>query len=150
MKPKLTFRTTPMLDEFSFKKACDKILEDLDDIDMDKIHEKDPDVTIYDIVLDYFFEYKYKPVTQVVGWSEENMLPEYAYELKPEFAEQFKENWKDNDTTVTALYDLAIGDMYSFLDDIDYRFSINEYTDDPEELDEMINEYMFEKAMEED
>ena len=85
MQNEIAFRTSPMITPFLFKKCCDQIESDLPGI------EYLPCQTTEDLVLEHFFELKYKPLTQITGWTDETRRPEYAYELKPEYADEFKE-----------------------------------------------------------
>lgn len=150
MKHEIIFRTSPMLTEFLFRKVCDQIEDDIPDIDMDRVQASDPDTTMVDLVLAYFFDYKYKAVTQISGWDDENKRPEYAYELKPAFKEEFDDILSDGMCTSDALHDLIMRHEYGFSDNIAMEYKYGEYTEDPGELDEMIDEYLFDKYMEED
>jgi hypothetical protein len=39
---------------------------------------------------------------------------------------------------------------YDFIDDMEREYKYGEYTEDPGEIDEQIDEYLFEKYMDED
>lgn len=149
MRKEIIFRTSPFINDFCFRKVCDRIEDDIPDVDMERIHETDPDVTMVDLVLKQFFELKYKPVTQITGWTDETRRPEYAYELFPKYQEEFKELAKDS-TSSEALYTLIMRHEYDFIDDMEREYKYGEYTEDPGEIDEQIDEYLFEKYMDED
>lgn len=149
MRKEIIFRTSPFISDFLFRKVCERIEDDIPDVDMERINETDPDVTMADLVLKQFFELKYKPVTQITGWTDETRRPEYAYELFPKYQEEFEELAKDS-TSSEALYTLIRDHEYDFIDDMEREYKYGEYTEDPGELDEQINEYLFDKYMEED
>lgn len=149
-KRPILFRTRPIISEFTFHKVCEELKDELQDIDFSKINAGDENVTMEDLVLDYFFDYKFKPVTQITGWDENNMRPEYMYEFKLKYANEFEERVKDGDDVSFILHDIVIGDSLMFVDAVQEKYKFGEYTEDTGELDDQIDDYLFEKAMDED
>lgn len=132
MQNEIAFRTSPMITPFLFKKCCDQIGSDIPGIDLDK-----PCLTVEDLVLEHFFELKYKPLTQITGWTDETRRPEYAYELKPEYADEFKELTRE-EAASDALYKIIMQHKDSFVAASSSRIDLD-YTED---LDEQINKHM--------
>lgn len=150
MQNEIAFRTSPMITPFLFKKCCDQIESDIPDINLERINrDQIKEITMEDLVLEHFFERKYKPLTQITGWTDETRRPEYAYELKAEYADEFKELARE-EAASDALYTLIMQYEYSFSDAVACEYKYGEYTEDPDELDEQINEYLLDKYMEED
>ena len=121
MRKEIIFRTSPFISDFLFRKVCERIEDDIPDVDMERINETDPDVTMADLVLKQFFELKYKPVTQITGWTDETRRPEYAYELFPKYQEEFEALAKDS-TSSEALYTLIRDHEYEFIDDMECEY----------------------------
>lgn len=140
MQNEIAFRTSPMITPFLFKKCCDQIESDIPDIDL-----YPPCLTTEDVVLEYFFELKYKPLTQITGWTDETRRPEYAYELKPEYVDEFKELTRQ-EAASDALYKIIMQHKDSFVEETSRRLELY-YTEDPVEH---INDCLYNKYMEED
>ena len=91
--------------------------------------------TLVENVLDYFFDKQ----------------GEELYSLKPKFLEEYTEILLDCDLSPSdALEHMIMANEYEFSDGLASRYNYGEYTEDPDELDEQIDEFLFEKRMEAD
>ena len=123
----------PPFTEQEFISACDKFLEDYEDIDLEAIASVNDleNVTIYDLVQAYYFK------------GDDNGFTLWRHESQED---TFNDLSASSDA-VTALYDLMAGDYYDMISD----WLPDGYdTNDPVAVDEAIDDFLFDKYMEED
>jgi hypothetical protein len=118
------------MNESIFEATCGQLDPEAMDIRLDRTGQ-----TIEALVLDYFFEKN----------------GEDTYSLKPDFLEEYLhfilvEDLRPSD----ALEHVIMTNDLDFSDDVASKYKYGDYTEDPGELDEQIDEYLFEKYMEED
>lgn len=118
------------MNEYIFEAACNKIDPEGIGIRLDRTG-----CTIEAHVLDYFFEKK----------------GDDTYSLKPQFLEEYTELILDCDLRPSdALEHTIMENESEFSDDVAYEYKYGDYTEDPDDLDEQIDEFLFEKRMEKD
>lgn len=126
----MEFSKESLMTESIFETACEQLDPENMNIKLDQTGK-----TIEALVLDYFF----------------NKKGEETYSLKPEFLEEYIEHLLENDSSPSdALEYVIMANEYEFSDDLAYQYKYGDYTEDPGELDEQIDEYLFEKYMEDD
>lgn len=118
------------MNESIFEIACERLDPENMDIKLDRTGQ-----TIGELVLDYFFEKKGADM----------------YSLKPQFLQEYTENILENDASPSdALYETIMSNADDFSDELAQQYKYGYYTEDPDELDEQIDEFLFEKHMDED
>jgi len=123
----------PALTETDFVKACNRFLDDNEDIDLEAIasvNEMDS-VSIQDLVLEYYFK---KNPDSTYSWKNDEHAEIFTELCESESAEE-------------SLYDMMSSDYYDMVTD----WLPDGYdTNDPAAIDDAIDEYLFDKMMDED
>ena len=126
----MEFTKESLMNEYIFETACNQLDPEAMGIQLDRTGQ-----TIGALVLDYFFDKK----------------GEDTYSLKPKFLEEYTELILDGDLRPSeALEHTIMADEAEFSDNVASNYKYGDYTEDPGELDEQIDEFLFEKHMEED
>ena len=115
----------PALTETDFVKACNRFLDDNEDIDLEAIasvNEMDS-VSIQDLVLEYYFK---KNPDNTYSWKNDEHAEIFTELCESESAEE-------------SLYDMITDWLPDGYD-----------TNDPSAIDDAIDEYLFDKMMDED
>ena len=128
----MEFTQESLMNEYILETACSRL--DPEGIGMG-IRLDRTGKTLEALVLDYFFDKK----------------DEDTYSLKPKFLEEYIEMLLDGDLSPSiALEDVIMANEYEFSDDLAYQYEYGDYTEDPDEMDEQIDKFLFEKRMDED
>ena len=125
----MEFTKESLMTDSILEAACEQLDPENMDIKLDRTGK-----TIGALVLDYFFEKKGD-----------------EYSLKQKFMEEYLEFIRDEDSSPSdALYNTIMTNDTEFSDALAQQYKYGVYTEDPEELDEMADDYLLEKRMAED
>lgn len=128
----MEFTKESLMNEYTLEAACSRLEPEGigTGIRLDRTGE-----TLVTHVLDYFFDKQ----------------GEDTYSLKPKFLEEYIEMLLDGDLSPSAaLEDVIMTNEYEFSDEIASEYKYGDYTEDPDDMDEQIDEFLFEKHMEKD
>lgn len=126
----MEFTKESLMTEYTIETACKQLDPENMGIQLDRTGK-----TIEALVLDYFFDKQ----------------GDDTYSLKPQFLEDYIENILDADLRPSdALEHVIMANEYEFSDELASKYKYGDYTEDPDELDEQIDEFLFEKRMDED
>ena len=125
----MEFTKESLMTDSILEAACEQLDPENMDIKLDRTGQ-----TIETLVLDYFFD--------KIG---------DEYSLKQKFMEEYLEFIRDEDSSPSdALYNTIMTHDTEFSDALAQQYKYGVYTEDPEELDEMADDYLLEKRLAED
>ena len=126
----MEFTKESLMTDSILEAACEQLDPENMDIKLDRTGQ-----TLEVLVLDYFFEKK----------------GDDTYSLKPKFLEEYTESILEGDLQPSeALEHTIMANETEFSDELASQYKYGAYTEDPDELDEQIDEFLFEKRMAED
>lgn len=125
----MEFTKESLMTEYILEAACSRLDPENMEIRLDRT-----DQTLVQHVLDYFFEKNGD-----------------TYSFKQQFLEEYTGTILEEDSSPSdALYNLVMAHETGFSDELAQEYKYGVYTEDPDELDEMADDYLLEKRMSED